>query len=277
MKDIAFTILIGAEHVNPNGDPVTGRPRIDSEGCGMITSVCIKRKIRNALQQLGYPIFVQAEEFSDDGYTSLQARSENSIAFMKAYKESPEEARKIARDQWIDVKFFGQLLAIKGKSMSLGIRGCVSVPDAYSLDPVLLEETDITRSTNAEEKKGMASDRMGGSKTTIKFGLYRADCAISGVLAEKNGLTEGDMDALREAICNMFIVDLSAARPYGKMYVAEFDWIEPVGEGRSAHSMHTLQSMVKVEKKTAVPKSIDDYSIKIDKLEGVKVSRLVSM
>ena len=146
---IDFVALVSVTRANSNGDPLNGnRPRTDLNGFGEISDVCIKRKIRNRMQDLGKPIFVQSEDRCSDGCGSL---SERASAAMKGIKDREEFARH-ACETWLDVRAFGQVFAFKDtKGFSCGVRGPVSVHQASSLSPVEIESLQITKSVNGEK------------------------------------------------------------------------------------------------------------------------------
>ena len=134
---IDFAALISVNKANSNGDPLNGnRPRTDYNGLGEISDVCIKRKIRNRMQDLGYAIFVQSDDRCDDGFKSL---SERASAAMKGVKDK-ETYAKTACETWMDVRSFGQVFAFKSdkSGVSVGVRGPVSVHQAVSISPVEL-------------------------------------------------------------------------------------------------------------------------------------------
>lgn len=123
---IDFAVLFTVEKANPNGDPLDGnRPRVDVDGYGEMSDVCIKRKIRNRLQDMGEKVFVQSQERSDDGCNSLSARADANKELAKHKKDkSGDEYAKIACESWIDVRSFGQVFAFKGNSISRCTRSC---------------------------------------------------------------------------------------------------------------------------------------------------------
>ena len=125
---IDFEVVIMVNHGNPNGDPLNGnRPREDFDGFGEISDVCLKRKIRNRLQDMGEKIFIQSEERCDDGCKSLADRTKTNDEMQKALKAKDNEAyAKAACKTWIDVRAFGQVFAFKGNSVSVGVRGPVT-------------------------------------------------------------------------------------------------------------------------------------------------------
>ena len=138
---IDFTLFVSVKNANPNGDPLNGnRPRTTLEGLGEISDVCIKRKIRNRLQDMGQKIFVQSDDRADDSYTSLKDRADG-CAELKAQMDNKKEANRekcaaIACKEWFDVRAFGQVFAFKGIPVSFGVRGPVSIHQAQSLSPV---------------------------------------------------------------------------------------------------------------------------------------------
>ena len=158
---IDFAALISVSKANSNGDPLNGnRPRTDYNGFGEISDVCIKRKIRNHMQDLGNAVFVQSDERSDDGCQSL---SERASSVLKDIKDRDVYAAK-ACEKWIDVRSFGQVFAFKDtKGLSVGVRGPVSIHQAVSISPIDIESMQITKSVNGDKSKDGAksSDTMG--------------------------------------------------------------------------------------------------------------------
>ena len=209
---IDFVALVSVTRANSNGDPLNGnRPRTDLNGFGEISDVCIKRKIRNRMQDLGKPIFVQSEDRCSDGCGSL---SERASAAMKGIKDREEYARH-ACETWLDVRTFGQVFAFKdAKGFSCGVRGPVSIHQASSLSPVEIESLQITKSVNGEKKEkgeNRASDTM-GMKHFVRFGLYEIKGSINVQLAEKTGFSEEDADTVKECLRTLFVNDASSAR-----------------------------------------------------------------
>ena len=134
---IDFVGFISVEHANPNGDPLNGnRPRDTVEGLGEISDVCIKRKLRNRLQDFGERVFVQSDDRKDDGCKSLKERVDSDEELKKMSKgkntDVDEFARKVC-EKWIDVRAFGQVFAFKGDAVSVGVRGPVSLHPAFSI------------------------------------------------------------------------------------------------------------------------------------------------
>ncbi len=170
---IDFEVLVMVKNANPNGDPLNGnRPRETYDGFGEISDVCIKRKIRNRLQDMGEKIFVQSDERSDDECRSLADRAKKNADMQKALKDKNKDAyAKAACEAWIDVRSFGQVFAFKDDSVSVGVRGPVSIHSAFSVLPVSINSMQITKSVNSETKEKKSSDTM-GMKHRVDFGVY---------------------------------------------------------------------------------------------------------
>ena len=230
---IDFAIIFSVKNANPNGDPLNGnRPRQDYEGFGEVTDVCLKRKIRDRLQSDGYSIFVQSDEKKTDGMTSLQNRAYSDEfglgkeAF-NAKKTSPDETAKLACEKWFDVRAFGQLFAYKGDAkdgVSVPIRGPVTIQSAFSLDPVSITSTQITKSVSGEgDGTKRASDTM-GMKHRVDSATYVAFGAMTPQLAERTGFSEEDAQAIKNVLPRLFEGDASSARPEGSMSVEKVIW-----------------------------------------------------
>ena len=194
---IDFEVVIMVNHGNPNGDPLNGnRPREDFDGFGEISDVCLKRKIRNRLQDMGEKIFVQSEERCDDGCKSLADRTKTNDEMQKALKAKDNEAyAKAACKTWIDVRAFGQVFAFKGNSVSVGVRGPVTIQSAFSVDPIDIESIQITKSVNSETSDKRGADTM-GMKHRVNFAMYTVKGSINHQLAEKTGFSDEDAEKI---------------------------------------------------------------------------------
>lgn len=266
---VDFAVLATVTKANPNGDPLNGnRPREDYDGLGEISDVCVKRKIRNRLQDMGQRIFVQSQERCDDGAKSLNDRAKAVSELAKASKEKDQESfAKIACEKWIDVRSFGQVFAFKGDNLSVGVRGPVSIQTAVSVDPIDITTMQITKSVNSETKEGKSSDTM-GSKNRVEFGLYVIRGSINHQLAEKTGFSDEDAELIKEALISLFENDASSARPDGSMEVRKVYWWKhdcPNGQYSSAKVHRSLV----IEKKVDIPKRYEDYEIRIEPLDGL--------
>ncbi len=269
-KKIDFVAIVSVDRANANGDPLNGnRPRTDYEGYGEMSDVCIKRKIRNRMQDMGQPIFVQSEDRCDDGYGSL---SERASSVMKGEKNRDVYAQK-ACQTWLDVRSFGQVFAFKdAKGVSVGVRGPVSIHQAVSVSPVDVETLQITKSVNGEKgEKGAkrSSDTM-GKKHFVRFGVYVVKGAINVQLAQKTGFSYEDALVVKEALRTLFEGDASSARPEGSMEVWRLYWFEH-NCATGQYSTAEVHRSVKVTQKTGVlvPSSIDDYDIEVRQLPGL--------
>ncbi|WP_295208056.1 type I-C CRISPR-associated protein Cas7/Csd2 [Ruminococcus sp.] len=269
---IDFIALVTAQNANPNGDPLDGnRPRETFNGNGEISDVCVKRKIRNRLQDMGERIFVQSDDRCDDGADSLRARAENCEAIKKVKngKKTDRDAfAKAACEEWIDVRSFGQVFAFKGDEVSVGIRGPVSIQTAVSVSPVDIESMQITKSVNGESgKTSKASDTM-GTKHRVEFGLYVIKGSINCQLAEKTGFSDEDADKIKEAIKTLFENDCSSARPEGSMEVCRLYWFKHESKYPKTSSAKVFRSL-KITPKAGVskPMAFDDYDIVLEELQ----------
>ncbi len=274
-KKIDFMGIISVNHANPNGDPLSGnRPREDYNGFGEISDVCLKRKIRNRLQDMGEDIFVKMAERADDGYNSLSERAKGEV---KNYKTNDEYA-KIACEKWIDVRAFGQVFAFKGKSakdgVSVGVRGPVSIHSAFSVDPVDISSIQITKSVNSEPTKdgSKSSDTM-GMKHRVDFGVYLLKGSINCQLSEKTGFSDEDAEKVKQAIITIFDNDASAARPDGSMTLEKLYWwthSSKLGD----YPASRVHSQLKLNLKDGIeiPSKIEDYDISVEPLDGLELS-----
>lgn len=269
---IDFVAFVTAEMANPNGDPLNGNsPRTDYAGLGEISDVCIKRKIRNRMQDLGQKVFVQSSERSDDGCGSLSERAAASLGKAKDFKDSELYAQK-ACETWIDVRSFGQVFAFKDtKGMSVGVRGPVSVHQGVSVSPVQVEDMQITKSVNGEKSdKGKSSDTM-GMKHFVRFGLYKIKGSINVQLAEKTGFTEEDADVLKECLRTLFVNDASSARPDGSMEVVKLYWFKHNCKDGQYSSAKVHRSVnAELINPDSVPSCIEDYRFAIESLDGLE-------
>lgn len=269
---IDFVVLVTVKQANPNGDPLNGnRPRTTYSGQGEISDVCIKRKIRNRLQDMGERIFVQSNDRCDDGYKSLNERAKENIKSCKSNEEYAKQACEI----WSDVRMFGQVFAFSSKEkdkkgVSVGVRGPVSIHQGLSVSIVDINSMQITKSVNGGDDSAKGSDTM-GMKHMVEFGLYKIKGSINVQLAEKTGFTEEDAEKLKECLRTLFINDSSAARPDGSMEVVRLYWWKhnnKIGQFSSAKVHDSLKIEVKDE--VVIPTCFDDYEIKYEKLEGLE-------
>lgn len=271
---IDFLSIITVTKANPNGDPLNGnRPREDYNGYGEISDVCIKRKIRNRLQDMGERIFVQSNDRCDDGAKSLKDRTD-SVDELKKFQKEKDNVKyaEIACREWIDVRAFGQVFAFKADNVSVGVRGPVSVHPAVSVVPVDISSMQITKSVNSETKEGggKSSDTM-GMKHRVEFGVYVLKGSINHQLAEKTGFSDEDAEKIKKALETLFENDASAARPDGSMEVKKLYWWKhncPMGNYSSAKVHNSVKVVLKEGVDT--PKSFEDFEIKYTPLDGIE-------
>ena len=258
---IDFTLFVSANGANVNGDPLNGnRPRINLDGYGEMSDVCIKRKIRNRLQDLGQKIFVQSDDRATDSYTSLKDRADG-CQELKAQMENKKNANRdacaaIACKEWLDVRMFGQVFAFKNVPVSFGVRG----HQAISLSPIDIISMQITKSVNSESgKESKASDTM-GMKHRVDFAVYKIMGSVNVQLAEKTGFSQEDAEALKEALKTLFENDASSARPEGSMEVCKMYWWQH-DEKTPAISSGKIQRGFNIKQKKDRPKEFTDYEI----------------
>jgi CRISPR-associated protein Csd2 len=269
-----FLIIISVRRANPNGDPLNGnRPREDNFGFGEISDVCLKRKIRNRLIDMGESIFVQSDEKRTDEFTSL---SERASATLKGLEKDKEEYAKAACKQWLDVRAFGQVFAFKKnkdvQEVSVGVRGPVSIHPAFSVDPIEIEDLQITKSVNSEPSDGKKSSDTMGMKHRVNFGLYISKGSINCQLSEKTGLNDADVEKIHHAIITLFENDASAARPEGSIVVEKVYWWKHNNKSGQYPSIKVHNSVkVTRKKEDSIPQSIEDYNIIYEKLDGLNL------
>ncbi len=271
---IDFSVIITAKNANPNGDPLNGnRPRENYDGFGEISDVCIKRKIRNRLQDMGERIFVQSDDRCDDGMKSLHDRAKACEALAKLSKDKHtdrDEFAKAACEEWIDVRSFGQVFAFKGDPVSVGVRGPVSIQQAESVSPVDIISMQITKSVNGESgKEGKASDTM-GTKHKVDFAMYVFHGSINCQLAEKTGFSEEDAEKIKLALETLFENDCSSARPEGSMEVRRVYWYKHDSK-TPKYSSARVHRLLNISLKEGVdrPRRFEDYNIELGTLEGL--------
>lgn len=272
-----FVILFDVENGNPNGDPDAGNmPRIDPEtGHGLVTDVCLKRKIRSYVETLkedatGYRIYIKdgvpLNRSDNEAYAALEVDEKTIKETKKADPGIDVKLRDWMCKNFFDVRTFGAVMTTFVKAaLNCGqVRGPVQLGFARSVDPVLPQEVTITRvaiTTEADaEKKGTEM----GRKYIIPYGLYRCEGYVSANLARKvTGFSEDDLQLLWQAILNMFEHDHSAAR--GKMAVRELIIFKHDSELGNAPAYKLFES-IGVERKQDVssPRSYGDYTVTVD-------------
>jgi CRISPR-associated protein Csd2 len=270
---IDFALVLRVANANPNGDPLSGnRPRTSYDGIGEITDVCLKRKLRDRLQESGEAIYVQSDDRRIDEHRSLAERAK---AVLGAKLGGPETVA-LACQTWFDVRAFGNLFAIKAAKkskaktdvgedsesdtgISIGIRGPVTLQSAFSIQPVEITSTQITKSVSGEgdgTKRG--SDTM-GMKHRVDHGIYLSFGSINPQLAERTSFSGEDAASLKAILPKLLENDASAARPEGSMQVLKLVWWQhPSKSG--------LCSSAKVHRSLAVD---PEGNVTVTKIDGL--------
>lgn len=282
MNRYDFVYLFDVKDANPNGDPDAGNlPRVDPEtGHGLITDVCLKRKIRNyvAVKNGNKP---PHEIYFADGsvLNNTHKRAYESLGLKPESKKLPkdlEKARQITGfmcKNFYDIRTFG---AVMSTEVNCGqVRGPVQLAFARSVDPIVSSEHAITRSsvTNEADKE---KERTMGRKFTVPYGLYRAHGFVNPFLADQIGFSEDDLKLLWEALINAFQFDQSAARPAGSMAARKliaFKHEKPLGSAAS----HVLFDLVNVERKKSPARDFSDYEVKVDRAKVPQGVELLEM
>lgn len=276
---IDFVYLFDVQDGNPNGDPDAGNlPRVDAEtGMGLVTDVCLKRKVRNYVQVAkdlsdGYDIFIKEKAVLNSEID--KAHDDEDV---KKAKDKTAAARLFMCKNYYDIRTFGAVMST-GKNAGQ-VRGPIQFTFARSIDPIATAEHSITRmavATEKEAEKQNGDNRTMGRKATVPYGLYVCHGFISASLAKQTGFSEEDLELFFEALKNMFDVDRSAARGLmsaQKLIVFRHDSV--LGNAPA----NKLFDLVKIMKNTeAAPRSFSDYVVSIDKdsvPNGVTVEELI--
>jgi CRISPR-associated protein Csd2 len=271
-----FVVLFDVENGNPNGDPDAGNmPRVDPEsGYGLVTDVCLKRKIRNYVETVkedekGYQIYIKENvPLNRSDAKALEYHNIEVDKIKSLKKEDPELDRKV-RDfmcqNFFDIRTFGAVMTtfVKANLNCGQVRGPVQLGFAKSIDPILPQEVTITRVAITTESDAERKGTEMGRKYIVPYGLYRVEGYVSANLARKvTGFSEEDLNLLWKAILNMFENDHSAAR--GKMAVRKLIVFKHNSELGCAPA-HKLFDAVRVEKKDGVeiPRSYSDYEVAV--------------
>ena len=283
-----FVILFDVENGNPNGDPDAGNmPRIDPEtGHGIVTDVCLKRKIRNYVETVkedadGYRIYIKKQ-------TPLNRSDAEALNFLgitedlKAAKKSDPTIDTKIRDfmcrNFFDIRTFGAVMTtfVKGALNCGQVRGPVQLGFARSVDPIVPQDITVTRVAITTEADALKKDTEFGRKSVVPYGLYRAEGYVSANLARKTtGFSEDDLQLLWQAILNMFEVDHSAAR--GKMAVRELIVFKHDCELGNAPAYKLFESVHIARKpEVTVARAYSDYTVTVDTQlpAGVSCERL---
>lgn len=275
---IDFVYIFDVQDGNPNGDPDAGNlPRVDAEtGMGLVTDVCLKRKVRNYVQVAkdladGYDIFIKERAVLNNSIDA--AHEEESV---KSAKDKTMAARDIMCKKYYDVRTFGAVMST-GKNAGQ-VRGPIQMTFARSVDPIAAAEHSITRvavATEKEAEKQGGENHTMGRKATVPYGLYVCHGFISANLAKQTGFSEEDLELFFDALKNMFDVDRSAARGLmSAQKLIAFRHDSVLGNAPA----NKLFDLVQIEKKTdGAPRSFKDYEVTIGSEipSGVQVEVLI--
>jgi CRISPR-associated protein Csd2 len=279
-----FLFIFDAQDANPNGDPDAGNlPRVDVEtGQGLVTDVCLKRKIRNFVALTANGASGKRIYFTDGSVLNdLQQEAQNAVGIPAAESKAPKNGKKDQATAWMcenyyDVRTFG---AVMSTEINCGqVRGPVQLSFARSIDPIVASEHAITRSS-VTNKKDAEKERTMGRKFTIPYGLYKAHGFVNPFLAAQTGFSDGDLELLFQSLENAFQFDQSAARPAGSMNpraLLVFKHDTALGSAAS----HKLFDLVTITKKAEVEvaRSFADYDLSVDESaipQGVTLIRRI--
>ena len=275
-----FVFVFDVKDGNPNGDPDAGNlPRVDAEtGMGLVTDVCLKRKVRNYVQVSkncaeGYDIFIKEKAVLN---TLIDKAHEDEN--VKEAKDKTMAARDFMCKKYYDIRTFGAVMST-GKNAGQ-VRGPIQLTFARSTDPIIASEHSITRmavATEKEAEKQSGDNRTMGRKATVPYGLYVGYGFVSANLAKQTGFSEDDLQLFWDALKNMFDVDRSAAR--GLMSAQKLIVFKHDSELGNAPA-NKLFELVKIEKKdnNDVPRSFFDYNVTIDREklpQGVTIEEMI--
>ena len=264
-----FLMLFDVENGNPNGDPDAGNmPRTDPEtGHGIVTDVCIKRKIRNYVELVkegegGYNILIKGNKSLNSKFKEAYEANDLKTGQKGKNTEDVKTAQKYICANYFDVRTFGAVMSTGDDPCGI-VRGPVQLNFARSIDPVSTNEITITRQAVTSDKDFGNKQTEMGKKSFVSYGLYKAEGYVSAALAQKvTGFSEDDLELLWSAIINMFENDHSAARGkmcLRKLYIFKHD--SALGNAPS----NVLFDKISVNKNTAIPRSFSDYDIEVDK------------
>lgn len=265
-----FVALFDVENGNPNGDPDAGNmPRVDPETAfGIVTDVCIKRKIRNYVElsqegKSGYNILIKA----DKALNTKFAEAYDALTLEKGKKGSipddVEKAKAYMCENYFDVRAFGAVMST-GDNLCGTIRGPVQINFSRSMDPVFIQDITITRQARTTEDRQTTGDTEMGKKSLIPYALYRVEGFVSAMLAQKvTGFSEVDLELLWTSIINMFEHDRSAAR--GKMCMRKlFVFKHESSIGNAPAQLLFEKIVVNKRNEVSVPRQYSDYETSVD-------------
>lgn len=282
-----FVLLFDVVDGNPNGDPDAGNlPRVDAEtGHGLVTDVCLKRKVRNYVgltkaDQPPFSIYVKEKAILNNQHELAYKALGIDLAEDKGKRKGgdrSDDARRWMCQNFFDVRTFG---AVMSTGINCGqVRGPVQLTFARSVDPIVSLEHSITRmavTTEAEAEKQSGDNRTMGRKFTIPYGLYRCHGFVSAPLAEQTGFSVDDLEVLWESFANMFEHDRSAAR--GMMATCGLYVFEHDSKMGNAHANELFDRITVKASKPGIPiRQFSDYTVNVDEtgLSGVRLLKRI--
>lgn len=269
---VDFAAIISATMCNPNGDPQDdNRPRViylGPEIKGLISDVCIKRKMRNYMAAMGYDILARTPDTAD----GFKSKEERVAALSGSLADVTQDSlNKTVCEKYVDARAFGDVTFLKNtlkvakKIPACKIHGPVTIQQALSVWPIEIIELSITKAENGvkgEDNEEMSSDRM-GTRSIVPFGCYLVKGSINVPLAEKTGFTVQDAELLKQSLCNMFLVDASSSRPEGSMSVERvFWWVHNNRYGQVP--ARKLYDAIKIEPIGVDIMSMADFNISVE-------------
>lgn len=275
-----FALLFDVENGNPNGDPDAGNmPRFDPEtGHGLVTDVCLKRKIRNHVALAkegaqGFNIYIQ-----EKAVLSTQRKPAYAAAKSASVENTVEYARDWMCKNFYDIRTFGAVMSTKENNCGQ-VRGPIQIAFAKSVEPIVSQEVSITRmavETEAEAKKQDGDNRTMGRKHIVPYGLYVAHGFVSAPLAEKTGFNEEDLKVLWNALINMFEHDRSAARGLmSSQRLIVFKHQDKLGNA-PAHKLFDLIDIRRAEGSEGPARSFKDFNVSVGSVPaGVEMIKML--
>ena len=271
-----FVMIFDVENGNPNGDPDAGNnPRIDPEtGIGLVSDVCLKRKIRNYVElvkegEQGYNILIKADKPLNDKFENAYAEQSLELKAKGKKQDDVIKAREYMCKNYYDVRTFGAVMSTGDNPCGI-VRGPVQINFAKSISPISSQEITITRQARTTSDRQETGNTEFGKKSIVPYGLYRAEGYVSAVFANKVGFDSDDLELLWQAIMNMFENDHSAAR--GKMCMRKLYIFKHENILGNCHS-NKLFDLIDSKPTIEVPRKFSDYDITVseDLPEGVEL------
>lgn len=296
VNKIDFTVVIGVRDSNPNGDPQNNnRPRQKTDGRGWISNVALTRKLRNRLFLTGNSILEMPTDQGGTEHNSLSKRVYEASPEMAKFIDEEKELQKgkkkpdteaflkrygkALKENYLDCRLFGYLIAPKKNdkeltSTNVNARGALTITNAVSVKPVSITDVQLTKSfSNDAERHG--TDTM-GMKYNVDYGVYVASGSINPDVAEENGLTDSDIERVKQALASMYCGDETASRPAGSNAVLQVVWVEHQGSKYGVPDWKIAEGVKVVQGDTDKFSDVKvDYSA-LEQYDSLKVSTLIN-